>query len=65
MTNTQKMELANTMGVTLEQVDRMLGTLAYRREYNSRPEVQEKRKLYAKTRNAKLSQLSALLKGGE
>lgn len=63
MTNTQKMEIAQTMGVTLEQVEKMLGTLAYRKTYNSRPDVKEKRKVYSKTRNQRLSQLSQLLKG--
>ena len=54
--------IAKQMGVSVEDVERMMKTLAYRKEYNSRPEVVEKRKQYARVRNANLSRLNSLLK---
>lgn len=58
-------ELANKLGVSVNDVEKMVKTLAYRREYNSRPEVIERRKKYTRARNLKLSLLNKLLKGGE
>jgi len=55
-------ELAKKLGCDVEQVEKMINVLAYRKEYNSRPDVVEKRRVYTKQRNARLSQLSALLK---
>jgi hypothetical protein len=62
MSNT---ELAKTLGVDVNTLESMMKTLAYRKTYNSRPDVREKRKLYTQARNARLSLLSKLMKGGE
>ena len=62
MSNT---ELAKQLGVDVNTVESMLKTLAYRKSYNSRPDVVEKRKIYTKRRNERLSLLSKLMKGGE
>lgn len=58
-------ELAKKLNVSEEQVERMIHTLQYRKNYNKRPEVVERRKLYTATRNERLSQLNKLLKEGE
>jgi hypothetical protein len=59
MTNT---ELARELRCSETDVMKLLHTLAYRKEYNSRPEVREKRKTYTAERNRKLSMLNNLLK---
>lgn len=65
MSNVQMKTLAETMGCDVNDVEKMMKVLAYRKEYNTRPEVVAKRRVYAKERNLKLSILSKLLKGGE
>ena len=57
-------ELATKMGTSVEQVETMLKVLAYRKEYNKRPDVVERRKVYTAQRNARLTMLSQILKGG-
>ena len=48
-------------GYTLKEVESLLNQLAYRKEYNSRPEVQAKRKLYNQKRNLKMKIMKNLL----
>lgn len=62
MTNTQLIELAKQTGMTINEVEKLLHTLEYRKQYNSRPEVREKRKIYTQERNAKMKTLSNLLR---
>ena len=59
MSNT---ELAKQLGVDVNTVESMMKTLAYRKSYNSRPDVVAKRKVYTATRNARLSLLSKLMR---
>lgn len=51
-------------GFTINEIERFTNQLEYRREYNSRPDVKEKRKLYTAKRNLRLSLLAKILKGG-
>lgn len=52
-------------GFSISEVERWYAQTEYRKEYNSRPEVVAKRKAYTVRRNARMSILSKLLKGGE
>ena len=65
MTDTQKQELARKLGVDVNAVNSMLHTLAYRKAYNKREDVVARRKEYTAVRNARISQLNKILKGGE
>jgi hypothetical protein len=56
-------ETALANGFTREDVERLERQDAYRKAYNSRPEVVEKRKLYTHKRYLHMKALRALLKG--
>lgn len=49
-------------GFSIQEVERWYAQIEYRKEYNARPEVREKRKQYTKTRYERMKQLSSLLK---
>lgn len=49
-------------GFSIQEIERWYAQIEYRKEYNSRPEVREKRKQYTKNRYERMKQLSALLK---
>jgi hypothetical protein len=48
-------------GFTEQDLQRLEKQLAYRKTYNSRPEVKERRAEYTKQRNAKMKTLKQLL----
>lgn len=58
----KNIDVAKELGFTEKEVNSLVKTLAYRKEYNARPEVKERRKAYAAARNARLSMLAKLLK---
>ena len=62
MANDKVQELAKVLGCKPEQVQSMINSINYRKEYAQRPDVKEKRKNYAKERNARMSLLRELLK---
>ena len=62
MTNDMRKQLV-AAGFTEKEVNTFLHQEAYRKEYNARPEVKEKRKAYSKTRNERYKMLRELVKG--
>jgi len=52
-------------GFKVSEIERWYAQVAYRHEYNLRPDVQAKRKAYNQVRNQRISMLNKLLKGGE
>ena len=51
-------------GFTAKEIQSYINQLAYRQQYNARPEVKEKRSLYNKRRNDRFAEMKSLLKGG-
>lgn len=49
-------------GFSITEIERFYAQLEYRKEYNSRPEVKEKRATYNATRYERMKQLRSLLK---
>jgi hypothetical protein len=61
----EKVEQMLNAGFSINEVERFYVQLEYRKEYNSRPEVKQKRAEYNKTRYNRMKGLRELLKGGE
>lgn len=49
-------------GYTVQDIERFYAQLEYRRVYNLRPEVRERRRIYNQQRAAKMSAMRSLLK---
>jgi hypothetical protein len=54
-------EKITSAGFTLKEYETLQHQLAYRKSYNQRPEVVERRKLYTAKRNLKMKMLKSLL----
>ena len=50
------------LGFTVKEIERCFSQEEYRRTYNQRPDVREKRRLYNQKRNERLSQIRQLLR---
>lgn len=61
MTNTELFAFLKENNFTLAEYESMQKQLAYRAEYNARPEVREKRRAYTAKRNARMRILKSLL----
>ena len=53
--------IAKELNVKTSEVERAIKQLAYRKEYNKRPEVVEKRKAYMRQRNLRIKEALQLL----
>jgi hypothetical protein len=49
-------------GVTVNDIERFVAVIEYRREYNSRPHVRAKRAMYNAARNERMKVIKNLLK---
>jgi DNA-binding transcriptional MerR regulator len=62
--NDEEFKRLRDAGFSVKEIENFYAALAYRKEYNSRPDVKEKRKQYSAQRYNRTKMLREILKGG-